>query len=643
MEVKVMKNKKVLAMVMAAAITFGGAYSAYGMDSDMFTDVSNTSDYFSSIENMVDRNVMQGMTDTEFGVDAEVSRADLVTYMFKLINSPKVNGSLVYEDVEGTGYEEAVIWAESDKLFVGLAESFFQDGNFSVDQGITRAQACQMLMNYAKNSLKIDTSKNIADSIENYEDNADVLAVYTAAVKWAVGNDLLNERDDKLAPNDVISKKEVAEFLYKLSKMVTDESVEIVELESEEDLPEVVKPDWQGNNEGNENNDNNLTHQHIHNWVQNVVDGQGHYENVLVKPAWTEEIKHPEKGHYETVVDEEAWTEEIPISAEQGHSERVEVVDKEAWTEEIEHPEEGHYEDVVVKEAWDEEVVHPAETHEEWVVDKEAVYGPDKWVVDKEAWDEVIHHEAEYETVHHEAEYKHHEAVYETVHHEEEGHYDFFDVCYNCGFKTQSGSEIRDHIRKNYENGCVQYGTHQEWVVDKPAWDEQGLVKEAWDELIKEAWDEQVLVKEAWDDTVHHEEEGHYEKGDLISPEEGHYETIIDKPEWTETIHHDAIVEKQWIVDKEAWTETVEHPAETHWEWQWVVDVEGKTDIIEHPAKTHEEWVVDKEAWVETVKHPAEYKKKYILDTPNILETVCSECGEVKSREELQVKDLLKK
>ena len=75
---------------------------------------------------------------------------------------------------------------------------------------------------------------------------------------------------------------------------------------------------------------------------------------VVDKEAWTETIEHKEEGHYETVVDEEAWTEEIPISAEQGHSERVEVVDKPAWTEEIEHPEEGHYEDVVVKEAWDE-------------------------------------------------------------------------------------------------------------------------------------------------------------------------------------------------------------------------------------------------------------------------------------------------
>lgn len=199
------------------------------------------------------------------------------------------------------------------------------------------------------------------------------------------------------------------------------------------------------------------------------------------------------------------------------------IVDTPAWTETINHPEEGHYENG--------ELISPEEGHTENVLVTEA-------------WDEVVHHEAEYKTVHHEAEYKHHPAEYETVHHEEEGHYDYFEVCYNCGFKTQSGSEIRDHIKKNYENGCVQYGLSQEWIVDKPAWDEQVLVKEAWDELIKEAWDEQVLVKEAWDETIHHE--AIYED-----------KWIVDKP---------AVYEQVWKVDKEAWTETIEHPEVGHWE-----------------------------------------------------------------------------
>ena len=199
---------------------------------------------------------------------------------------------------------------------------------------------------------------------------------------------------------------------------------------------------------------------------------------------------------------------------------------------------------IVDTPAWTEEIQHPAETEDKWVVDKPAEY-EQVWVVDKEAWDEVVHHPAEYKTVHHEAEYKHHDAVYETVHHPEEGHNELLTVCSNCGYIITSGADAVKHINENFLNGCQGWRNENRWIVDKPAWDEQVLVKEAWDELIKEAWDEQVLVKEAWDETVHHEEEGHYEKGDLISPEEGHYETVVVKP---------------------AWTEKVEHPEEGHWE-----------------------------------------------------------------------------
>ena len=177
---------------------------------------------------------------------------------------------------------------------------------------------------------------------------------------------------------------------------------------------------------------------------------------------------------------------------------------------------------IVDTPAWTEEIKHPAKTEDKWVVDKPAEY-EQVWVVDKEAWDEVVHHEAEYKTVHHEAEYKHHEAVYETVHHPEEGHYEIRNICHTCGMDI-TGWAVK-HLQES--PNCTGYGNKEVWIVDKPAWDEQ------------------VLVKEAWDETVHHEEEGHYEKGDLISPEEGHYETVVVKP---------------------AWTEKVEHPEVGHWE-----------------------------------------------------------------------------
>lgn len=197
------------------------------------------------------------------------------------------------------------------------------------------------------------------------------------------------------------------------------------------------------------------------------------------------------------------------------------IVDTPAWTETVEHPEEGHYENG--------ELISPEEGHTESVLVTEA-------------WDEVVHHEAEYKTVHHEAEYKHHDAVYDTVHHPEEGHTEVHDVCHNCGAIIDGIAT--EHIEQNYMNGCLSYGMKEIWVVDNPAWDEQVVVKPEWDELIKEAWDEQVLVKEAYDETIHHE--AVYED-----------KWIVDKP---------AVYEQVWKVDKPAYTETIEHPEVGHWE-----------------------------------------------------------------------------
>ena len=179
------------------------------------------------------------------------------------------------------------------------------------------------------------------------------------------------------------------------------------------------------------------------------------------------------------------------------------IVDTPAWTETVEHPEEGHYENG--------ELISPEEGHTESVLVTEA-------------WDEVVHHEAEYKTVHHEAEYKHHDAVYETVHHPEEGHYEIRNICHTCGMDI-TGWAVK-HLQES--PNCTGYGNKEVWIVDKPAWDEQVLVKEAWDELVKEAWDEQVLVKEAYDETIHHE--AVYED-----------KWIVDKP---------AVYEQVWKVDK---------------------------------------------------------------------------------------------
>ena len=170
--------------------------------------------------------------------------------------------------------------------------------------------------------------------------------------------------------------------------------------------------------------------------------------------------------------------------------------------------------------------------------EKEHVHGDNcEWVVDKEAWDETVHHPAEYKTVHHPAEYDtiHHPAEYDTIHHPEEGHMEIemYLTCNGCGqnfgvVSPDSQALWEAHMKEMVGNGDYShmgYGTEQRevWIVDKEAWDEQVLIKDAWDEqvLVKDAWDEQVLVKDAWDEIVNHPEEGHWEcNGESQEPEQ---------------------------------------------------------------------------------------------------------------------------
>lgn len=164
-----------------------------------------------------------------------------------------------------------------------------------------------------------------------------------------------------------------------------------------------------------------------------VSPEEGHYEQELVKEAWTETINHPEEFHYEQikVVDKEAWTETVyenqirTICRDCGKdltgwstdnminhaAEHLLNGGYGSWYEDtvsvpvgtINHPEEFHYEDkkVVDKEAWTETINHPAEYKDVWVVDKEAVYeqqlvSPEishiekVWVETKPAYDEQV-------------------------------------------------------------------------------------------------------------------------------------------------------------------------------------------------------------------------------------------------------------
>lgn len=636
-----MKRKIVAAMLSTMLISVASASVVSAMDSSAFTDVSSYTSFYKYIEKVVDDGIMEGTSNTEFGVSQKETRLDFIKSLHAMAKSPLVIADSSFADVKDGDGEVAIVWAEKQGLFDGLKDGTFKDGNFGGDTELSRSELAQILHNYAKNVEGIDVTRGVGD-YNSFDDAHTVLDEYKEALNWAIGNGILVGDDrltdaveNSLRPNETANKTEVAEALYKyidlrdmlIAEMnapttpvettaekspVTDATLPVATKtgialpDSKTEDAQVSTDDKNKENDGDKKDDkNNSESSHEHNWVDNIV-----------------EVLHPSTGHYEKKLVKDAYVEEVNHDAEYKD---VYVKDADAVYDTVHHPAETHEKTnwVIDKEAVYKTVNHPAETHEEevYVKDKDAVYNTihhdaegyyqDVTVTDKEAWDETIHHDevGHYETV----TIVDQEAWDEPV-------MEWHKVCFKCGQVMDGWGtvQINDHMKEHFLNEGYNSGwgdrkiqvdtihhdavthTEQAWVVDTAAWDE--VVHHDAITHVEKQW---VETKAAWDEKV------------LVSDEVGHYETVT-------------------VVDKEAWDEwVIVSPEEGHYETVTVVDKEAwDEEVMVTPEQGHYEKVLVKDAWVEKINHDAEYEDVWVEDTAAWVETVvdgkkCTSCGTV--------------
>lgn len=660
-----MKRNKIMALLVAMTVTVSTGTSAFAMSADKYKDVPKENERFEYVEDVVDLGIMDGKAEDEFGMKEDVERKDLVEYIYKMMKEPIVTGSVTYDDVADKDYKSALVYMSKHEIFEGLKSDFFKNNKFNEEEGITRAEAAVIFENVAKNLLKIDVEKDVAENLDNFEDKKDVANEYVEAVKWAVGNKLLVVRESKdgldehkLLPNEVINKEEVAEIISKLLDMVKDETVDVVKPEitpsntnkgtgydtvssatKKNDTTPVAKKDNTTSSKDNTGSSASTEAKHTHNWVSKEVAEKGHYVTKTLKDAWTEYIEHKEEGHYEEVEVEPAkyHVEEVVNVAEQGHiettfhpekshEEKVLVSPEESHIEEVHHPEEFHME-TVHHEAETHTVEHPEEFH---MVDHPEESHMETVNHPEESHIEIKHHDAVTHTVNHDEEF-HYETVnhpeeshMETVHHDEVGHYvhheaqthteyiehpevsheELHYVCNVCGADMGDTQDTIDaHIDYHTMRGeSIGYAQKEVKVVDQAAWTEEKTIVD------KEAWDEWVVDQEAWDEQVKVVDKAAWSEQVKVVDKEAWTETVVDVPAWDEEIK---------VVDKEAWSEQVKVVDKAAWS-EKVVDKAAWTEtIVDKEAWDEEVKVVDKEAWTEKVKvidKEAVYETKKVID-----------------------------
>ncbi|MGE4352781.1 MAG: phosphodiester glycosidase family protein [Oscillospiraceae bacterium] len=173
----------------------------------IYSDVAENAWYYDAVKAMGEQGYITGVTETEYAPDANMTRAMLVTLLYRIENQPDVSGDMPFTDVESDKwYSNAVLWAGKQGLVNGYDEE-----TFGINDSISREQMATLLMRYAKWKGEDVTSD---ESLGRFTDKGEISAYAVDAVKWAVGKTLIKGMTEtSFVPKGTASRAQVAVLL----------------------------------------------------------------------------------------------------------------------------------------------------------------------------------------------------------------------------------------------------------------------------------------------------------------------------------------------------------------------------------------------------------------------------------------------
>ncbi|GAB2045871.1 hypothetical protein AGATL06_23700 [Agathobaculum sp. TL06] len=167
-----------------------------------FTDVSANQYYYDAVLWALANGITNGTSPTTFEPDAGVSRAQMVTFLWRASGSPQAAGTNPFTDVErGDYYYDAVLWAAANGITNGTSAAAFSPG-----EPVSRAQAV---------TFQWRAAGSPAVSGGSFTDVA-ADAYYASAVAWAVENGVTNgTAATTFEPDAKVSRAQAVAFLYR--------------------------------------------------------------------------------------------------------------------------------------------------------------------------------------------------------------------------------------------------------------------------------------------------------------------------------------------------------------------------------------------------------------------------------------------
>ena len=173
-----------------------------------FTDVNTGDWFFDYVAYVYANGLMDGTSATTFEPNGTMTRAMLVTILWRMEGEPVVNYLMPFTDVDGGAwYAEAVRWAASEGIVEGVS-----DTSFAPNAEITREQLAAILWRYAGEPA---TAANLA----GYADGASVSAYAVDAMRWCVEHGIITGTTAAtLEPQGTATRAQAAAMLMRFAE-----------------------------------------------------------------------------------------------------------------------------------------------------------------------------------------------------------------------------------------------------------------------------------------------------------------------------------------------------------------------------------------------------------------------------------------
>jgi len=182
-----------------------------GIGGNPFADVPADSWFADAVIDMNARGIMTGTAPDTFSSETAVSRAQLVTALWRLEGQPMGVEHAGFPDVDmDSWYGYAVDWAAAFDIVEGY------DGLFHSEAPVTREQMAAILYRYTQ---YVGGDMLGAADLSGYTDAGDISDYAAAAMQWAVAQGLMEGSNFELNPKGTLTRAQMAVILSRyLSK-----------------------------------------------------------------------------------------------------------------------------------------------------------------------------------------------------------------------------------------------------------------------------------------------------------------------------------------------------------------------------------------------------------------------------------------